>query len=67
MEDFRKNNINSSNFVLQLPANYSQMDRELTGKGELLETSPAAPEQNEHLLHLNWSDDTGGQMEGTEK
>ncbi|XP_042357621.1 stonin-1 [Plectropomus leopardus] len=30
MEDFRKNNINSSNFVLQLPANYSQADQELT-------------------------------------
>ncbi|XP_059215105.1 TFIIA-alpha and beta-like factor isoform X2 [Centropristis striata] len=30
MEDFRKNNINSSNFVLQLPANYSQTDQELT-------------------------------------
>ncbi len=31
MEDFRKNNINSSNFVLQLPANYSQPDQEVTG------------------------------------
>ncbi|XP_038593807.1 TFIIA-alpha and beta-like factor isoform X2 [Micropterus salmoides] len=31
MEDFRKNNINSSNFVLQLPANYSQTNHELTG------------------------------------
>ncbi|XP_051235954.1 TFIIA-alpha and beta-like factor [Dicentrarchus labrax] len=30
MEDFRKNNINSSNFVLQLPANYSQTDQEVT-------------------------------------
>ncbi|CAG6017471.1 unnamed protein product [Menidia menidia] len=30
MEDFRKNNINSSNFVLQLPANYGQTDQELT-------------------------------------
>ncbi|GAA6213913.1 TFIIA-alpha and beta-like factor [Lates japonicus] len=30
MEDFRKNNINSSNFVLQLPANYRQTDQELT-------------------------------------
>ncbi|XP_018548762.1 TFIIA-alpha and beta-like factor isoform X2 [Lates calcarifer] len=30
MEDFRKNNINSSNFVLQLPANYRQNDQELT-------------------------------------
>ncbi|XP_049927108.1 stonin-1 [Epinephelus moara] len=30
MEDFRKNNINSSNFVLQLPTNYSQTDQELT-------------------------------------
>ncbi|XP_056250573.1 TFIIA-alpha and beta-like factor isoform X1 [Seriola aureovittata] len=29
MEDFRKNNINSSNFVLQLPASYSQTDQEL--------------------------------------
>ncbi|XP_070834172.1 stonin-1 [Chaetodon trifascialis] len=32
MEDFRKNNINSSNFVLQLPANYSQTDQEVTGQ-----------------------------------
>lgn len=32
MEDFRKNNINSSNFVLQLPASYSQADQELAGK-----------------------------------
>lgn len=31
MEDFRKNNINSSNFVLQLPASYSRTDQELTG------------------------------------
>ncbi|KAL3050181.1 hypothetical protein OYC64_012260 [Pagothenia borchgrevinki] len=30
MEDFRKNNINSSNFVLQLPASYSRTDQELT-------------------------------------
>ncbi|XP_035519241.1 stonin-1 [Morone saxatilis] len=30
MEDFRKNNINSSNFVLQLPTNYSQTDQEVT-------------------------------------
>ncbi|KAF7662351.1 hypothetical protein LDENG_00237710 [Lucifuga dentata] len=30
MEDFRKNNINLSNFVLQLPANYSQTDQELS-------------------------------------
>ncbi|CAK6951668.1 TFIIA-alpha and beta-like factor [Scomber scombrus] len=30
MEDIRKNNINSSKFVLQLPANYSQADQELT-------------------------------------
>ncbi|XP_076022022.1 TFIIA-alpha and beta-like factor [Genypterus blacodes] len=30
MEDFRKNNINSSNFVLQLPASYRQADQELT-------------------------------------
>ncbi|XP_073338120.1 TFIIA-alpha and beta-like factor isoform X2 [Pagrus major] len=30
MEDFRKNNINSSNFVLQLPANYSQTNQEVT-------------------------------------
>nr|XP_020458930.1 TFIIA-alpha and beta-like factor isoform X2 [Monopterus albus] len=29
MEDFRKNNLNSSNFVLQLPANYSQADQDL--------------------------------------
>uniref|UniRef100_A0A3Q2U4L4 General transcription factor IIA, 1-like n=1 Tax=Fundulus heteroclitus TaxID=8078 RepID=A0A3Q2U4L4_FUNHE len=27
MEDFRKNNINSSNFVLQLPASYQQADQ----------------------------------------
>ncbi len=31
MEDLRKNNINSSNFVLQLPANYTQTDQEVTG------------------------------------
>ena len=31
MEDFRKNDINSSNFVLQLPANYGQTDQELNG------------------------------------
>lgn len=37
MEDFRKNNINSSNFVLQLPANYSQTNHELTGNAVLLE------------------------------
>ncbi|XP_029305120.1 stonin-1 [Cottoperca gobio] len=30
MEDFRKNNINSSNFVLQLPTNYRRSDQELT-------------------------------------
>ncbi|XP_026164819.1 TFIIA-alpha and beta-like factor [Mastacembelus armatus] len=30
MEDFRKNNLNPSNFVLQLPVNYSQTDPELT-------------------------------------
>lgn len=27
MEDFRKNNINSSDFVLQLPANYPRADQ----------------------------------------
>ncbi|XP_078129863.1 stonin-1 [Sander vitreus] len=32
MEDLRKNTINSSNFVLQLPANYSQTDQELAGQ-----------------------------------
>ncbi|XP_071337054.1 TFIIA-alpha and beta-like factor isoform X2 [Trachinotus anak] len=32
MEDFRKNNINSSSFVLQLPASYSQTDQELPGQ-----------------------------------
>ncbi|XP_029377650.1 TFIIA-alpha and beta-like factor [Echeneis naucrates] len=32
MEDFRKNNINSSNFVLQLPASYSQTDQDLTSQ-----------------------------------
>ncbi|XP_029925934.1 TFIIA-alpha and beta-like factor isoform X2 [Myripristis murdjan] len=30
MEDFRRNNINPCNFVLQLPVNYSQTDEELT-------------------------------------
>uniref|UniRef100_A0A3B3ZBS9 Uncharacterized protein n=1 Tax=Periophthalmus magnuspinnatus TaxID=409849 RepID=A0A3B3ZBS9_9GOBI len=30
MEDFRKNNINSSNFVLQLPASYTQNEQEIT-------------------------------------
>ncbi|KAM4591932.1 TFIIA-alpha and beta-like factor [Odontesthes bonariensis] len=30
MEDFRKNDINSSNFVMQHPANYGQTDQELT-------------------------------------
>ncbi|XP_037321949.1 TFIIA-alpha and beta-like factor [Pungitius pungitius] len=30
MEDYRKNNINSSNFVLQLPANYNRTNQELT-------------------------------------
>lgn len=35
MEDFRKNNINSSNFVLQLPASYSQTDQEVTGSAVL--------------------------------
>lgn len=54
MEDFRKNNINSSNFVLQLPASYSQTDQELTGNAVLLETSPAAHQQDEQ--------DAGGQM-----
>uniref|UniRef100_A0A665WVR9 General transcription factor IIA, 1-like n=1 Tax=Echeneis naucrates TaxID=173247 RepID=A0A665WVR9_ECHNA len=38
MEDFRKNNINSSNFVLQLPASYSQTDQDLTSKTVLQET-----------------------------
>ncbi|XP_075339175.1 stonin-1 [Odontesthes bonariensis] len=32
MEDFRKNDINSSNFVMQHPANYGQTDQELTGQ-----------------------------------
>lgn len=31
MEDLRKSNVNSSNFVLQLPANYRQTDQEVTG------------------------------------
>ena len=44
MEDFRKNNINTSNFVLQLPANYSQADQELTGN-----TAIDASQQNKHL------------------
>ncbi|XP_068597700.1 TFIIA-alpha and beta-like factor [Brachionichthys hirsutus] len=30
MEDFGKSNMNSSNFVLQLPASYSQTDQEVT-------------------------------------
>uniref|UniRef100_A0A3Q3VQE8 Uncharacterized protein n=1 Tax=Mola mola TaxID=94237 RepID=A0A3Q3VQE8_MOLML len=30
MEDLRKSNVNSSNFVLQLPANYRQTDQEVT-------------------------------------
>ncbi|XP_034537583.1 TFIIA-alpha and beta-like factor isoform X2 [Notolabrus celidotus] len=30
MEDIRKNNINSSNFVLQLPANYSHTEQDVT-------------------------------------
>uniref|UniRef100_A0AAQ4PTS3 General transcription factor IIA, 1-like n=1 Tax=Gasterosteus aculeatus aculeatus TaxID=481459 RepID=A0AAQ4PTS3_GASAC len=30
MEDYRKSNINSSNFVLQLPANYNRTNQELT-------------------------------------
>lgn len=64
MEDFRKNNINSSNFVLQLPSNYSQTDQELTGNAVLLETAPAAHQQKERLLHLNWSEDAGSQMKG---
>uniref|UniRef100_A0A3Q3M0K9 General transcription factor IIA, 1-like n=1 Tax=Labrus bergylta TaxID=56723 RepID=A0A3Q3M0K9_9LABR len=33
MEDFRKNNINSSNFVLQLPASYTQTDQDVTQAG----------------------------------
>lgn len=46
MEDFRKNNINSSNFVLQLPASYSQTDQELTGNALLPQTPTAASQQN---------------------
>lgn len=38
MEDLRKNN-NSSNFVLQLPANYRQTDQEVTGNTVPLETN----------------------------
>lgn len=37
MEDYRKSNINSSNFVLQLPANYNRTNQELTGDAALLE------------------------------
>uniref|UniRef100_A0AAV2JKY3 General transcription factor IIA, 1-like n=1 Tax=Knipowitschia caucasica TaxID=637954 RepID=A0AAV2JKY3_KNICA len=32
LEDFRKNNINSSNFVLQLPASYTHNDQDMTVK-----------------------------------
>lgn len=40
MEDLRKNN-NSSNFVLQLPANYRQTDQEVTGNTVPLLTKQA--------------------------
>lgn len=53
MEDFRKNNINSSNFVLQLPANYSQTDHELTGNTVLLEMYPLTIESYLMTLHIN--------------
>ncbi|XP_060895537.1 TFIIA-alpha and beta-like factor isoform X1 [Labrus mixtus] len=36
MEDFRKNNINSSNFVLQLPASYTQTDQDVTGRASVV-------------------------------
>lgn len=42
MEDFRKNNINSSNFVLQLPASYSQPEQEITAS-VVIPTRPKAP------------------------
>lgn len=42
MEDFRKNNINSSNFVLQLPANYTKHEPEITA-AVVIPTSQKAP------------------------
>ncbi|KAK7902176.1 hypothetical protein WMY93_018945 [Mugilogobius chulae] len=42
MEDFRKNNINSSNFVLQLPASYTQKEQEITAS-VVIPTSQKAP------------------------
>lgn len=41
MEDFRKNNINSSNFVLQLPASYSQPEQDITATA-VITTGPKA-------------------------
>ncbi|XP_074502407.1 stonin-1-like isoform X2 [Sebastes fasciatus] len=51
MEDFRKNNINSSNFVLQLPANFSQTDHELTA-------SVVIPSQNIHSFPMKNNSET---------
>lgn len=36
MEDFRNNNTNSSNFMLQLPPNYKRTDQEAAGNKHLL-------------------------------
>uniref|UniRef100_A0A3P8T5K3 General transcription factor IIA, 1-like n=1 Tax=Amphiprion percula TaxID=161767 RepID=A0A3P8T5K3_AMPPE len=52
MEDFRNNNINSSNFVLQLPASYSQNDQELTASVVI----PAS--QNVHSFPVKNSSET---------
>ncbi|XP_054885084.1 TFIIA-alpha and beta-like factor isoform X2 [Poeciliopsis prolifica] len=48
MEDLRKNNINSSNFVLQLPASYSQADQsqELPGLTQTAQNISSLPVQN---------------------
>ncbi|XP_037637924.1 stonin-1 isoform X2 [Sebastes umbrosus] len=51
MEDFRKNNINSSNFVLQLPANYSRTDGELTA-------SVVIPSHNIHSFPMKNNSET---------
>ncbi|XP_068184160.1 TFIIA-alpha and beta-like factor [Antennarius striatus] len=52
MEDFRKNNMNSSNFVLQLPASYSQADREVTASVVI----PAGQSTNSFCVHKNNSE-----------
>ncbi|KAM4607486.1 TFIIA-alpha and beta-like factor [Polymixia lowei] len=51
LEDFRKSNINSSKFVLQLPANYSRPDQELTA-------SVVIPSQNIHSFPVKKSSET---------